>query len=152
MYIRIIIFRHSYSLHTNVHSGLNFVPWKLKDFNFYPLKRHKKTWFWHHGTVYICAPSAGERRQDDKLCLCVYVQWMSPLCLLFSMTAQTDGVWPLVCCLEDPTMTYSCADVAERRPHTTGIVPTLRMQKEIGRDAHGQTAFVRSVKMFMFLL
>lgn len=59
------------------------------------------------------------------------------------MTAQTDGVWPLVCGVEDPAMTYICADVAERRPHSTGIVLTLPMEKEIGlqagTQAHRQT-------------
>ena len=73
------------------------------------------------------------------------------------MTAQTDGVWPLVWSVEDPAMTYSCADVAEGRPHSTGIVQTLRMEKEIGRDADRHTdrrtlaAFVLSVKMFGLL-
>lgn len=93
-------------------------------------------------TVYRSVlPSAGwgDSRQDDKLCLCVYVQWMSSLCVLFSMTAQTDGVWPLVWGVEDPAMTYSRADVAERRPHSTGIVQTLRAETEIGRDADTQT-------------
>lgn len=68
------------------------------------------------------------------------------------MTAQTDGVWPLVCSVEDPAMTYSCADVAERRPHSAGIVQTLRMEKEIGRAADRQTAFVLSVKTFGLLV
>lgn len=54
------------------------------------------------------------------------------------MTAQTDGVWPLVWGVEDPAMTYSCADVAEQQ-HSTGIVQTLRIEKEIGRGADRQT-------------
>lgn len=77
---------------------------------------------------------------------------MSSLCVLFSMTAQTDSVWPLVWGVEDPTMTYSCADVAERRPHSTGIVQTLRIEKEIGRetDRHTLAVFVLSVSVEMF--
>lgn len=64
---------------------------------------------------------------------------MYSLFVLFSMTAQTDGVWPLVWSVEDPAMTYSRADVAERQQHSTGIVQTLRMEKEIGRGADRQT-------------
>lgn len=43
-----------------------------------------------------------------------------------------------------------CADVAERRPHSVGIVQTLRIEKKIGRETDRQTlaAFVLSVKMF----
>lgn len=50
-------------------------------------------------------------------------------------------------------MTYSCADVAERRPHSAGFVQTLRVEKEIGKDADRQTdgrtlaAFVPSVSV-----
>ncbi len=77
----------------------------------------------------------GESRQDDKLCVCVYVQWMCSLCVLFSMTIQTDGVWPLVWSVEEPAMTWSCADAAGRRRHSVRIVQTLRIEKEIGRGA-----------------
>jgi len=74
----------------------------------------------------------------DEMTRCVYVcvclQWMSSLCALFSMTAQTDGVWPLVWSTEDPAVTCGRADVAERRPHSARIVRTLRIQKEIGRE------------------
>lgn len=103
-------------------------------------------------SLWSVLPSAGwgESRQDDKLCLCVLVQWMSSLCALFSMTAQTDAVWPLVWSVEEPAMTHRRADVAERRPHSPGIVQTLSAETEIGRDADRRTlaAFVLSVKMF----
>lgn len=69
---------------------------------------------------------SGETKWDDKSCSCVFIQWMSPLCLLFSMSAQTDAVWPLVCSMEKPAMTYSCADVVEGRPHTTGDCPNTQ--------------------------
>ena len=77
---------------------------------------------------------------------------MSSLSVLFSMTVQTDGVWPLVWGVEDPAMTYSRADVAEWRPHSTGIVQTLRIEKEIGRetDRHTLAAFVLSLSVEMF--
>lgn len=55
------------------------------------------------------------------------------------MTAQTDVVWPIVWSVEGLAITYSFADVAERRPHSTAIVQTLRMEKEIGREAVRQT-------------
>lgn len=89
-----------------------------------------------HHVLHIPSAGSRERRQDDKL---GYGEWMSPLCVLFSMTAQTDGVWPLVCGVGDPAMTYICADVAERRPHSTGIVLTLPMEKEIGLQAGRHT-------------
>eukprot|EP00064_Thunnus_orientalis_P015150 superscaffoldBa00002755_g15200 len=62
----------------------------------------------------------------------------------------TDGVWPLVWGVEDPAMTYSCADVAERRPHSTGLSfallsraltlswPRLAGQSAAGRGAEGE--------------